>query len=262
MPVFRRKVFPLSVRNKHVRDKQITFNSAEHKYNVHGLKYLSTTKLISQCFPEFNAEEVIKKMKSSKNWESSKYNGLSNDEIKAEWISARNQGTFLHECIEKYYNGEYVADGPPEYSSQFLPFAREASDVLTPFRSEWKIFDEEHQIAGTVDMAFLRGGEMILYDWKRSESFMRRDNPWENATGCLAHLPNAKFWKYSMQLNVYKMILERNYGWKVGGMFLLGMHPKFENFINVEVPDLEEETKALFEMRLQQLNPQQTQSTV
>ena len=85
---------------------------------------------------------------------------------------------------------------------------------------------------------------------------IKKDNRWENAkTECIKHFPNSNFWHYSLQLNTYKAILEKNYGKKIGKMCLVCLHPNNYNnsYLLYEVPDLSEELKNLFELRKKML---------
>ena len=94
-----------------------------------------------------------------------------------------------------------------------------------------------------------------MYDWKRCKE-IKKINNFENAkTECISHLPNSNFWHYSLQLNTYKAIIEKNYGKKVKGMFLVCLHPnnKNESWLQFEVPDLQEDINTLFCLRLKKL---------
>ena len=98
-------------------------------------------------------------------------------------------------------------------------------------------------------------GTIDIYDWKRCKE-IKKDNRWENAkTECIKHFPNSNFWHYSLQLNTYKAILEKNYGKKIGKMCLVCLHPNNYNnsYLLYEVPDLSEELKNLFELRKKML---------
>ena len=44
-----------------------------------------------------------------------------------------------------------------------------------------------------------------------------------------------------MQLNAYRWVLQRDYGKRVLGMFLLALHPGRSSYLHVEVPVLEAE---------------------
>ena len=58
-------------------------------------------------------------------------------------------------------------------------------------------------------------GSLQIYDWKRCKE-ISYDSYYGKAaiTPCISHLPDTNFWHYSLQLNVYKNILEIKYGKK------------------------------------------------
>ena len=71
---------------------------------------------------------------------------------------------------------------------------------------------------------------------------LKKENPWQSAiTPCIEHLPDCNFYHYSLQLNTYKALLEKNYGVKVKGMYLVCLHPNNENksYQRIEVADLQ-----------------------
>ena len=51
--------------------------------------------------------------------------------------------------------------------------------------------------------------------------------------------------KYCLQQNLYKYILEDNYGKKVSSMNLLVLHPRYHTYFHIQVPDLTKETEFL-----------------
>jgi hypothetical protein len=52
--------------NEHPRDSRITFDESTHTYYIDGSSenVISVTTLIHSYFPKFNADDVIKKMRS------------------------------------------------------------------------------------------------------------------------------------------------------------------------------------------------------
>ena len=54
----------------------------------------------------------------------------------------------------------------------------------------------------------------------------------------LLHIPDLNYWHYSLQLNIYKMILERKYGVKVSEMYLVCLHPNHTNYQRIEVTNM------------------------
>ena len=251
----------LSEKNQHERDKNIIFDEKPHIYYINGSSdnIISVTTFIHEFFPKFNADLIISKMMKSKNWENSKYYGMKKEEIIQEWEDnknfAANKGTALHKSIELYYNNLNYFNESKEFK-HFLNFAKE-HEHLIPFRSEWEIYDEDLKLAGSIDMCFLENqenkDEVILFDWKRSKE-IKENNQYENGLYPVSHLPNANYWHYSLQLNIYKKILENKYGKKVKEMYLVWLYPTNDNYKKIKVVDLEEEVEELFKIRKEQIS--------
>ena len=99
-------------------------------------------------------------------------------------------------------------------------------------------------------------GTLEIYDWKRCKE-IKKTNAFENAkTECISYMPNSNFWHYSLQLNTYKALIEKNYDKVVNGMYLVCLHPNNSNgnWLRFKVPNLSNEIADLFELRKQQLN--------
>ena len=75
-------------------------------------------------------------------------------------------------------------------------------------------------------------------------------------TPCIKHLPDTNFWHYSLQLNVYKRILEVKYGKKVTALYLVCLHPSsgYKTYDRISVPILEKEIDDLFDVRKKRYN--------
>jgi hypothetical protein len=70
---------------------------------------------------------------------------------------------------------------------------------------------------------------------------------------CISHIPDLSFWHYSLQLNIYKRILESKYDKKITKMCLICLYPENKNYIELEVPELCEEIEDLFNLQKQKL---------
>jgi hypothetical protein len=238
----------LSIINVEERDNRIAFDSEKHKYFIDGnADTISVTELIAKFFPTFDSDYWSKHKAFQR--------GVNQSVVLAEWeanrVASADAGTLLHKEIENYYNGL-------PYNSDLLEFQHFLSFVNTyknmkPFRSEWRIFDEDLLIAGTVDMVFQKeGNELYMFDWKRSEkvvdAYGKIKNPtYDFAFGELSHLGDSSFNKYALQQNIYKHILEKRYGKKITSMNLLIMHPNFETYHIVKLPDMNKEVKYILE---------------
>jgi hypothetical protein len=85
---------------------RLKFDAASHTYTLDGDKpFVSVSYVIKQCFPEFNADATIAKMRANKDrFERGPYANMSDEEIKAQWEKdgeiARDEGTLMHANIE------------------------------------------------------------------------------------------------------------------------------------------------------------------
>ena len=274
----------LERRNIHERDSEIKFYARGHKYEITTdpkSKYTSVTTWNHKHFPKFDADAIIENMFKSKGWgPDHKYWGQTADQIKASWKSngdaVSSAGTNLHERIEDFMNNNWLegvysqkelyeiykcdfkdnVDEAVEWE-YFLKFV-ENHPELTPYRTEWMIFDEDLKIAGSIDMVYENpDGTLSIYDWKRSKD-ISKINGWNKfaINPLICHMPDSNFWHYALQLNTYKGILERKYGKKVTKLCLVRLHPdiKEETYELLEVPILTKEIKELFEERQKEVS--------
>ena len=222
----------LSTMNPHPRDVNISFEDIGHVYTILGKKdHTSVTTWIKQFFSKFNPDAVIDRMMKSPKWPESKYYGKTKEDIKEEWNASGNLaaklGTEMHKLFEDYYNGLPVNTTCLEYS-YFEKFIADHTH-LKPFRSEWTVYDEDLKISGSIDMTFLNeDGTISIYDWKRCKSIEKTTAYRQYAKAPIHHIPDTNFWHYTLQLNAYKMILERKYGFVVRDMFLICIHPELD----------------------------------
>ena len=252
----------VSKKNAHQRDSHISFDEGPHIYTIDGdSDYMSVTSWNSTHFPKFDADSAISKMMDSPRWPKSPYFGMTREEIKMKWkndgIEASEAGTNMHYNIECFYNGIDVEDDGSLEWKYFREFDEAVGNELTPYRTEWMVWDKELRLAGSVDMLFENpDGTLQIYDWKRSKKVVK-ENKWASAiVDCISHLPDANFWKYSLQLNTYKWILEKNYGKKISNMFLVWLHPNNpgNSYLRYEVDSLPKEMEDLIKLRMRHTN--------
>lgn len=274
----------LALKNAHPRDQHIRFVEQGHTYFIGSdSDYTSVTTYLKILFSEFNEEEAaINAFKNNKS-KNSNYKNMSIDEIKEKWTQDKNKGTVLHKACELFYN-QVLPQGTPHtnhellkhYQSQpskyqynqedpiafsyFMNFVIHNPD-LKAFRTEMLIYHEELRIAGSIDILFKNDdGTVSIYDWKRSNNLSSTSNCY-NRYGLLpfmCHIPETKYWKYALQLNLYKFILESKYNFTVKDMFMVKMHPCEDNYVLFQIPDLSDEIEDLVEYRLNTSNNSNT----
>jgi len=223
--------------NPHQRDQLILFDEPSHTYTINGESdYMSTTTFVHSNFSVFEEDKIIDKMMASSNWIRNKYYPMTKEEIKAQWEKTRNEaaaaGTKMHAQIEDYYN-----DLPTDFeSSEMKAFQIFHKDYvllqdLKPYRTEWRVFHEELKIAGTIDMTFVdNDGNIYIVDWKRCREIKKYINekwpPAKSLNPGLSNFYDTNYYHYSLQLNLYKHILETKYGKTVKELALVNLHPE------------------------------------
>lgn len=246
----------LSIINSHVRDKKIKFQEEGHIYTIEGMKTnpISVTSLIHKFFGDFNADLIIDKMMASFKWKENKYYGRNREEIKSEWEknrdesaaegtklhfdietylnTARKEGINMHVDIERFMNKMCVKNKSKEFG-YFLDFwekYQKANPSFQPYRTEWLIYDEDKNLAGSIDCVLSNGKDFVILDWKRSKE-IKKENKYASGKYPFGKMPDCNFSHYTLQLNIYRHILEIKYNCNVIGMYLVVCHPVNESFL-------------------------------
>ncbi|WP_281227598.1 hypothetical protein [Flavobacterium aquiphilum] len=246
---------PLNGNQSHIRDKRIVFDSLNHRYYIdNNPDTISVSQLIDKFFPEFDALKAATNLNPRH-----ELYGLPTDEIISIWekkgIEAAELGTHLHLQIENYYKNQPFNSNTKEFG-YFLEFKEQFTN-MNPERTEWRIFDEDYMIAGTIDMLYKKeDGTFYIFDWKRSEKVVHPDGKLKIsdpehfytkfASGELSHLTDDSYYRYALQQNIYRHILETKYNYKISSMNLLILHPKYETYHWVKLPKMQNEVDYMF----------------
>ena len=251
--------------------------------------WTSCTGFLHNFFGHFDADAVIAKMMSSPRWYESKYFGMTAEAIKAQWAAkgkaSSEAGTRMHLDIEHFYNAlpaawaatavagatatasettrpvdvptglaamasadSWEPAGGPEWN-YFCDYQRAYGSRFEPFRTEWLVFDEEHKVAGSIDMVYKKtDGTLAIYDWKRIEE-VKTENRYQSGLGPIAHLPDTNYWHYSLQLNVYRYIIQKYYGWTVSELALVVLHPNNPSWRVVKLNMMDDEVAGMMAAR-------------
>lgn len=245
--------------NEHKHDARLTFEEAGHVYfwdttDIADFGGMSSTTFIKSFFTPFNPQHCIRSITRGRKYLTDptyKYYKKTNKEILAMWDQNRQEaadaGTRFHLDIELSYNGVEVENDTKEWK-QFKMFESLRDQNMTPFRTEWMIYDTELKLAGSMDMVFKNlDGTFSIYDWKRSKAIKTKDS--KKGLFPLEHIPDCNFMHYSLQLNLYKYILEKNYGVQVSSLVLVVCHPCQNGFKKITCPDLQNEIQDMLDLR-------------
>lgn len=237
------------------QDLYIDFEPEAHVYTYKGgVQLLPVSSLIAYFFEHFDAQAAARRL-----WERK---GIPIEESLAKWEKigkmASEVGTFVHEQTENYFrDGTFNTDYAFEYAGvieqisvekekqHFLKFVNDYK--ISPYRQEWPVFDLKLNIAGTIDMICKEAdGEFTIYDWKRSGKVVNAlGQPIVEAFGGKRGfngitLPDTAFYHYCMQQNLYRYMLESNYGIHIKAMNLVVLCPDYPTYYVAPVPKMDE----------------------
>lgn len=231
----------------------VAFEDETHKYHhiqdqTGNAEYISVTTLIDRFFP-FDIERFIER-KAQKE-------GLTEEDVLNEFLANRDEaaekGTLMHEQIENFLKGNNYEDN----SIEFKHFKRFYTEVVVAngfkfVEAEKRILSEEFNVAGTVDAIFKKPNSMdyIIVDWKRSKKLVVDGHPKMYGYGValseLNHLDNSSYYKYALQQNIYKHILEYDYGMSISSMNLIVLHNKYDDYYIVPLKPIPKEVEIIF----------------
>jgi ATP-dependent exoDNAse (exonuclease V) beta subunit len=233
------------------RDSLVQFNEEEHKYYVNGnAMNTSVTTVVHQYFEPFDKTRTARMMLRGRNFwvDDEKYSkywnlvkGLKEDKAVAvivkfwddDGAASAALGTQMHASIEDYYvSGAKLPDTEEcRMFSQFNAYTIELG--YYPVKSEQIVWDLDYSLAGSVDMLYRNKntGAYWLVDWKRSKEIKFSGYNDKKGLGPLDDKQDCNFEHYSLQLNIYKFLLEKNYNIPISRMSLVILHPNNNNYI-------------------------------
>lgn len=231
----------------------IAFEDETHTYHhpkdeTGNAEYISVTTLIDRFFP-FDLERYIQGKAKKEN--------RSEEDVLEEFLKYRDEsaekGTYLHEQIENFLTGKEYDDQIKEFE-QFLMFYNGVivSKGFEFVEAEKKILMEDYNVAGTIDALFKKPNKdhFIIIDWKRTTKIIVDCHPkkygYGHALSELQELDNSRYYKYALQQNVYKFILEKRYGIKVSSMNLIVLHENLDNYCRLNLENLDKEVSIIF----------------
>lgn len=241
--------------------KDFVFYEDGHYYECKGKRVgISATRLIEEYTNEFNQQEIAEKCAIKEN--------RPVEDILAEWKYkadfACEKGSTCHEYVQSLWSGKkwkpLLFDNSGEFKKarkeiceQAIMFKYDYQDHLEHLIDELPIGSEEYDIASCVDHLFynkLTGG-LVLVDYK-TNSYMSGYNKkaYKKAMKVpLNHLNDDALHHYRIQLSIYKYLIEKYTGLKVGEMFIVYMSENIENYEIIDIPYLKEEVEKILENR-------------
>ena len=228
----------------------ITFYDEPHKYYINGKELISVTTLIHKYQEDFDEEF----------WSDYKSNELniSQEIIKRAWNFINKKGTIkgssIHDYAENLFQNK-IFEYPKqlilnefgfdpvlnEYLTTKKHVDRFYSDVhnkLIPIRTEMVVYDKESLIGGMLDILFynIKAKEFQIWDYKTNKK-LTKENKNKHLKGSLFIIENCDLEIYSLQLGMYKYIIEKITGIKLGKSYIVWFSHNNDNYEIIETKD-------------------------
>lgn len=219
------------------KDPNFVFEEEAHTYHYRDIKYDSVTSYIKRFKTPFDKEYWSKKKAAERGVEVS----VVLDEWQGKADIANDLGTRVHKWIEDFWSGnarELTEEDEPafvERIGKFMDLYEQRFKNLVPLSSELKIFCRKWKLAGTIDQPFLMWDEkqnMVLFligDWKTNKEFRSDEHPkgrYKKLLHPFSHLWENHLNEYSIQVSLYRLMLEEEIGIESHGGFLCHIGPE------------------------------------
>ena len=180
---------------------------------------------------------------------------LTDSQILQQWERNRReaaaQGTWMHANCECLLNGGSVPFNSPEVC-MFAKFLRDfRAEGWIFHRTEWAIYADEEDLAGSIDAVAQRGTDWCVLDWKRTKQLASKENSYGRRLRYpLEEVPDSVVWHYRVQLNVYAWILQQYYDVAATDLRIVCLHPDNEfSPLVISVPLMQDHMDKLMSWR-------------
>jgi hypothetical protein len=216
-------------------DRNFTFDEESHTYKYNGIKYDSVTTYLKNFKTPFDRDYWSKKKADER--------GVDVSVVLNEWQTKANDATGLGNKVHKYIEDFWSGNAPeiPNEESElryriekFHDIYERKLKILLPLKSELRVFSKRWRLAGTIDQPFLFWDEkrqkifLLIGDWKTNGDFKHDDHPkgkYKKLLRPFSHLYENHLNEYSIQISLYRLILEEEVGIETESGFLCHIGP-------------------------------------
>ena len=242
----------------------IMFEESSHSYtDSEFTKYTSATTWVQNFVPQVDwdlmAERVARKQ------------GKTKQEIIDLWDYKKNYacdlGTEIHSVMENlwqkknYTLNNKLVEKYPEIEEDFrnrrilsIDLYGKLKNAYAPVATELIVYDKELKLCGTLDFLGLRlkDNTYTIMDWKTSKKIEKENKFGKIMKQPFADYDNCNFVEYSLQLSLYKYILEKNTSIKINELLVFQIPACGEKLQVVKCIDFSERIKILMEKKAMQ----------
>lgn len=203
-----------------------------------GERLPSVTGHIVQFQPKFNEKYWLK--------EKAKQRGISQDELKKEWVWASKigaeMGSALHSFLEQKVQRRHIVPQLPDYldKDKFKILIKQAEEFVKTIEypiiaCEFVMCNKEDNLAGMCDLILLGETGLRIIDYKTGQM---KDSYGKFHSKPYKYIDASSLGKYSLQLNHYKKFLEDS-GFPVESLEIVWFNENNPTFEIFKIPKIE-----------------------
>lgn len=201
-------------------DGNCYFREHDHKYLLPAepdFEFNSVTTLLHEYGEPFDTIAVSEMCSKKK---TSKWYGMTPEDIRAAWVATADMGTRLHLYGEHLLNGTVPPEIPPSPKAQWVPEIIEHIYGMgyELAMTEILVYSRALKLAGQSDILLKKKNkdgewEYMIYDWKFLTDPIKKKsyyNPikrrFTNMNGPFKYLQDCNWIHYSIQLSIYQTL--------------------------------------------------------
>lgn len=239
----------------------IKYYDGPHKYFIGDRELISATKFIGRFKPEFQTQVIAEQY--------AKKRGLNVDDVIAQWDLKRDvstvKGSALHNYAENWWNNkefpydptiaikefghDIIRESYEKCEKIFRNFYEDSRINLIPVKMELVVGDEDYGIGGMVDCLFFnkKSNKLEIWDYKTNKEISTKNDYGKTFNEPISHLDVCEINTYSLQLSLYKHIIQKNTNLEIGECYLIWINEKNSNYKVFKCKDMEAEIKMMLE---------------
>lgn len=239
----------------------IKYFDEPHKYYIGSRELVSATTFIGKFKPKFDTQTMAENYAEKR--------GLVVEDVIADWDMKRDvstlKGTAVHNMAENWWNNkafpydpspvvkrfgvDLIREAYDKCENIFKKFWEDASENLIPVKMELVVGDEDYGVAGMVDCLFYnKKSEMLeIWDYKTNKEIKSSNNFGEKFKDPISHLDVCEMNTYSLQLGLYKHIIEKNTDLKIGNCYLIWINEKNPTYKVIQCKEMNAELMLMLE---------------
>ena len=244
---------------------KIKYYDEPHKYYIDDKQLISVTTIIHKYENEFNEDYWAE-------YKANQFN-LTPDEIKRAWKFINKKGTIKGSLIHDYAEN-LALNKEFEYPKHkiikefgFDPIINEynltkkhvdkfnldSKNKLIPIKTECVIYDEESLISGMFDILYynVKADEFQIWDNKTNKKLSLNSN--DKLLNELSDLDDCDLEIYSLQLGLYKYIIEKNTNIKLGDSYIVWFSHLNDDYKIIKCHNRENYIKTIVNNRINEL---------